>query len=369
VRAGEPKTNLGEFFVFGFEGKTLDRETRHLFSTFRPGGVILFKRNLQDPEQVLRLTREIQATNPASPPLVTIDQEGGRVWRLPPPFTRFPETELLGRAGLESLAYAAARVMGLELAAAGVHCNLAPVLDLNTNPANPVIGDRALGADPRESARLAAAMLRGFRDHGIAGCGKHFPGHGDTHADSHHTLPVVGQDRETLWAREIAPYRILIQGTPHLLEMIMTAHLLVPALDPESPATLSRPILEGLLRRQLAFPGVIITDDLEMKAVSERFSLSEAAPLAFRAGADLLLCCHTPDALPLCVDALERSLQRGHISGRRLLRSRARIRDFRTRLFRRFPPPSVRQALFRRIGCPQHQQVALEVLSHRHPSP
>ena len=149
--------------------------------------------------------------------------------------------------------------------------------------------------------------------------------------------------------------------------MIMTAHLLVPALDPAMPATLSRPILEGILRRQLGFQGVIITDDLEMKAVSERFPPAQAALLAFRAGADLLLCCHTPTLLPLCVDTLCRSIERGRISRRRLSRSLGRIRAFRKQLFRRTPSEPVRQTLFRRIGCPEHRQVALEALSQRTP--
>ena len=240
---------LGSFFMIGFQGETPDEELRYVVKSCKPAGIILFKRNIQDRFQLIDLTNELYSLSISYPLLIGIDQEGGRVWRMPEEFTFFPEAARLGRIGSEPLARSAARVMAMELAAAGIHCNFSPVLDLNTNPANPVIGDRSLGDDPLRVAGLARAMLLGFRDYGITGCGKHFPGHGDTDLDSHLTLPVVGHPRERIETVELAPYRHLIQDPQAPLEMIMTAHILVPGLDPDLPATLSPKIIRGLLRR------------------------------------------------------------------------------------------------------------------------
>lgn len=357
------KADLGQLFILGFEGRDLDPGLRNLIREYRPGGVILFQRNLESPEQILDLTLALQEASPVKPLFLFIDQEGGRVWRLPPPFTFFPEARTLGTAGLDCLAWSAAKVIAQELAAVGIHCNFSPVLDLSTNPANPVIGDRALGAEPAKVASLARSVLLSFREHGIAGCGKHFPGHGDTDLDSHLTLPTISHDRARLFNVEIAPYRILLEDPGKPLEIIMTGHLLVPDLDPQMPATLSPKILKGILRKQLGFQGLIITDDLEMGAITGTYSIPESSLLAFRAGADLLLICHTPELLPDCIEALHRALQKGEIPHKRLARSLRRISDFRKRLCRRLPAESVRKRLFHRIGCSEHVRIAGRVSS------
>jgi len=356
---------VGQLFVVGFDGTELSQDLRDLFRLYPPGGVILFRRNLVDPDQIRRLTGQLQATDTPSSVLVCIDQEGGRVWRLPEPFTRFPEAQALGNAGSDSLACSAARVIADELCAVGIHCNFAPVLDLHTNPKNPVIGSRSFGADPASVATLARAMLLGFRSHGIAGCGKHFPGHGDTDLDSHQTLPTVSLSRERLFSVEMAPYRILCRDPRKPLELVMTAHVRYPDLDPDRPATLSSRILTGALRGQLGFEGVIVTDDLEMGAISESCGPEEAALLAFRAGADLLMICHTPSRLPACIEALCRSMNRGEASSKRLRESLNRIQRLKKRMRRRLPAESVRKALFRRIGCDEHRRVAERVASFR----
>ena len=361
------KTALAQLFVVGFDGTELSKDLRDLFRHYPPGGVILFSRNLEDPDQIHRLTRELQTPDAPLPTLVCIDQEGGRVWRLPSPFTRFPEAQALGNAGLDSLAYSAAKVIAEELCAVGIHCNFAPVLDLHTNPENPVIGDRSFGSDPSSVTTLARSILLGFRRHGIAGCGKHFPGHGDSDLDSHETLPTVSLSRDRLFSVEMTPYRILCQDALKPLELVMTAHVRYPELDPRRPATLSSRILKGTLRRHLGFEGIIVTDDLEMGAITGSYGPDEASLLAFRAGADLLMFCHTPSHLPSCIDALYRSLAMGKTSYRGLRRALCRIRRFKRRLRQRLPTEPIRRALFRRIGCAENQHIAEQVLSYQTP--
>ena len=364
-RFNELKTALAQLFIVGFDGTELSRDLRDLFRHYPPGGVILFKRNLEDPDQIDRLTRDLQEPGTPLPLLVSIDQEGGRVWRLPPAFTFFPEARALGNAEADSLAHSAAKVIAEELAAVGIHINFAPVLDLHTNPKNPVIGDRSFGSDPAAVAALARSVLLSFRAHGIAGCGKHFPGHGDTDLDSHETLPTVSMDRKRLSSVEMAPYRMLARDARRPLELVMTAHVHYPELDPKRPATLSRRILRGALRGQIGFDGLIVTDDLEMGAITETYGPDEAALLAFRAGADLLMFCHTPSHLPVCVETLYRSLKRGETSFGRVSRSLNRIERFKKRLRYRLPDASARSDLFRRIGCTEHQRVAEHVGSFR----
>jgi len=360
---------LGRLFIIGFPGTEPDRELRGILRECGPGGIILFKRNVESAAQVRRLTGTLQSANPHGPLLISIDQEGGRVWRLPEPFTRFPPLARIGRAGSERIARAAARVMAAELAAVGIHCNFSPVLDLNTNPDNPVIGDRSLGTDPVEVARLARAILRGFREQGVLGCGKHFPGHGDTDLDSHLELPTVPHDLERLSSREWEPYRLLIQDPRSRLDLVMTAHLLVPCLDPRRPATLSRAVLTRILRERLGYRGAIVTDDLEMGAITRHYEPQEAALLALEAGADLLLCCHTPSLLPRCLEALRRALRRGAISERRVRQALIRTERLRRRVFRGFPAVNRREVEFARIGCPEHRAVAEAVLAFAPPGP
>ena len=364
----EIKKALGQLFLVGFDGTKMSQDLRDLFHHSPPGGVILFKRNLEDPDQIYRLTQDLQRTEARLPMLVCIDQEGGRVSRLPSAFTCFPEAQALGNAGSDSLAYSAAKVIAEELSAVGIHINFAPVLDLHTNPENPIIGDRALGYDPLAVTDLARSILLSFRSHGIAGCGKHFPGHGDTDLDSHQTLPTVSLNHKRLCTVEMSPYRILLQDPRRPLELVMTAHVCYPELDPKRPATLSSRILRGALRGQLGFQGIIVTDDLEMGAITESYGPDEASLLAFRAGADLLMFCHTPSHLPACIETLHRSLQGGDTFYSRLRRSLNRIERFKKRLCQRLPTESIRRARFERIGCAEHQHIAEQVQAFRTPN-
>ncbi len=223
-----PREKIGQLFMVGFLGTSVTPDLASFIKEYKPGGVILFSRNLESVEQIVDLTNDLQACSPHSPLLISIDQEGGRVSRLPNGFTIFPSCDLLGRCNSTELAYAAAATIAKELRAVGVNMNMAPVLDVNSNPDNPVIGDRAFGTTPDVVCELGLATAAGLQDNKVVACGKHFPGHGDTSVDSHKELPVVEASRERLEAVEFPPFRRAVeQGVVSM----MTAHVLYRALD------------------------------------------------------------------------------------------------------------------------------------------
>jgi beta-N-acetylhexosaminidase len=282
------RRHIGGLLVAGFDGEQLPPELRSLAREFGLGGVILFGRNIVEPAQVAALSYDVARLVPGLPPWVSVDQEGGRVARLKAPFTEWPPMATLGRSGDVTLAERFARALAAELKAVGISLDFAPVLDVHTNPKNPVIGDRALAEKAGEVARLGSAIIRAMQGEGIAACGKHFPGHGDTSADSHLELPLVEQPPERLREVEFKPFQAAIAAN---VASIMTAHVLVPALDDKRPATLSRRIITGVLRQELGFEGVIFSDDLEMKALATEHTVPSAAVLAIEAGCDGLLVC------------------------------------------------------------------------------
>ena len=296
------RRQIGRLLVAGFDGDDLPAELRSLAREFGLGGVILFARNIVEPEQVANLCYDAARLVPDLPAWVSVDQEGGRVARLKAPFTEWPPMATLGRSGDVALAERFARALALELKAVGISLDFAPVLDVHTNPKNPVIGDRALAEKADEVARLGSAIIRAMQSEGIAACGKHFPGHGDTSADSHLELPLVEHPPERLRDVELKPFEAAVAAS---VASIMTAHVLVPALDDERPATLSRRIVTGLLREELGFQGIIFSDDLEMKALANEHTVPSAAVLAVEAGCDgLLICSGNHDVQAQSLEAL-----------------------------------------------------------------
>ncbi|MEU8238746.1 glycoside hydrolase family 3 N-terminal domain-containing protein [Actinoplanes missouriensis] len=248
------------------------------------GGVALFARNVESPVQVAALTAQLRAEHPDV--IVAIDEEAGDVTRFESRHgSSRPGNLALGAIDDPELTEAVARDLGRDLADAGITLDYAPDADVNNNPANPVIGVRAFGAEPELAARHTAAFVRGLQESGVAGCAKHFPGHGDTSVDSHHDVPLIARSRAELDAGELVPFRAAIAAGA---KAVMTGHLLVPAYDRELPATLSRRILTGLLREELGFQGVIVTDAIEMQGVSRRFGLAGAAVRALAAGVDAI---------------------------------------------------------------------------------
>jgi beta-N-acetylhexosaminidase len=343
---------LGELFMLGFAGEDLS----FLEAWAREeglGGVILFARNLGTPEEIAALTDRLRRLTPELPPLIAVDQEGGRVARLRPPFTEWPTARAVGLAGSEDLAFEVGKAIGVELASAGLTMDMAPVLDVDTNPANPIIGDRSFAADPALVARLGGAFARGLAEAGVLAVGKHFPGHGDTAADSHLTLPVVSHPRDRLLSLEVAPFRA---AAPHL-SAIMTAHVLYPALDAEHPATLSPAILTDLLRRAIDYDGIIVSDDLEMAGIAARRPAGEAARRFLQAGGDLILICHRPEVQREALEAVRRAAARGEIHAARLEQARARIRNARGRA----AAPRQRPPLPGPEGFPAHRALALRL--------
>jgi len=277
---------------------------RSLAREFQLGGVTLFKRNIEAPEQVAELNHDLQLLSFELPLWVAVDQEGGRVARLHAPFTEWPPMATLGRSGDGKLAYRFAAALAEELKAVGITLDYAPVLDIHTNPRNPVIGDRALGDDAETVARLGAAVIRGLQENGVAACGKHFPGHGDTSIDSHLALPIVEHPPDRIRRVECVPFREAIRND---VAFMMTAHILVPALDEQEPATLSSTIVQGMLRGELGFEGVILSDDLEMKAVADHYDPKALVDGCLQADLDALLVCRSSDLRDEVLRRLERA--------------------------------------------------------------
>jgi beta-N-acetylhexosaminidase len=285
------KQKIGQRIIIGFEGDTLPKEIIRLDEEWGLGGVILFKRNLIEPEQIFSLNESIMRLGKGTPPFIAIDQEGGRVTRLPEPFTIFPEMVCVGHHGTVSMAYEVGAIVGRELSVSGFNLNFAPVLDLDTNPNNPIIGDRAISDQPEVVATLGRSLIQGLQDNHVVACGKHFPGHGDTDSDTHLGRVECHHDRETLLSSDTFPYRKLAEED--ILNMVMLSHVHYPKIDPDHPASLSSEVIQGLLRTEVGFRGVCVSDDLEMKAITDHYSVEEMTHRAFEAGLDIYLMCHT----------------------------------------------------------------------------
>ncbi len=334
--------NILRLFGFGFEGTEVPDEMRTLLAQGL-GAIILFKRNFASVEQICRLTMELHQ-NASEPLLVGVDQEGGRVVRMPTSFFAPPAAAVLGRRGDPAMAAEVAHAVGRQLLACGINWNLAPVLDVHTNPANPVIGDRAYGTDPALVARMGVAALRGFTEAGVLCTGKHFPGHGDTVQDSHLSLPRSGQSA-TRWREvEFLPFRTAIAaGMPS----VMVAHLDCPALDPIAPTSLSRTVITGILRGELGFTGMVVSDDMEMSAIAANFDAGEAAVRFVEAGGDLILICRGAARQHAAVAAVSAALRSGRLSDARITGASARIAAARRciRPIESIEPEAVRKML------------------------
>jgi beta-N-acetylhexosaminidase len=269
-----------------------------------------------------------------------VDQEGGRVQRFREPFTIIPSMRELGRMNDADCVRLAGQVMARELRAVNIDMNLAPVLDVDSNPANPVIGERSFGSDPEVVSRLGCAMIEGLQAreaasglHGVAACGKHFPGHGDTSIDSHFGLPRLHHKMDRLERVELPPFQAAIRAG---VASIMVAHVLFEALDPKFPASMSAPIIGELLRKQMGFDGVVCSDDLEMKAIIDHFGIEEAVIRGAIAGIDLFCVCKDHDLQHRALDALIDAVERGDVKANRIAESNRRI-DI---LFDRFVKPA-----------------------------
>jgi len=319
---------LAQLLLIGFQGPEPGEGFWKFLETTPPGGVLLFKQNITGQDQLLALLQKIQRVGTSgggSGLLVGIDQEGGRVARLTGDvgFPVFPSAKAIAEGpDPQTDAAHAARVTAKGLRELGVNMNFAPVLDVVTDPGNRVIGDRSFGSDPALVTRLGLAAIHAMQNEGVAATAKHFPGHGPTSVDSHLDLPRIDASREEMEAIHLRPFHAAVEAG---VAAIMTAHAVYPALDPEAPATLSYPVLTGILRDEWGFEGVITTDSLTMQAIARRHTVSEACVLAFDAGADLLMVPASPSLQRECLGALCQAYAQGRISEDRLAASLARL--------------------------------------------
>lgn len=312
---------VGQLLVAGIGGTEAGEDGLQAVQDYQVGGVILFGRNVESAQQLADLTNELKTLNGDNTPLfLCVDQEGGRVDRMPPEVDDLPSAYDYIAAGGDPLERG--KVLAAQCAAFGFNLDFSTCLDIWSNPDNTVIGDRAYGSDPHTVTSAGLAVNQGLEQGGVIPVVKHFPGHGDTSTDSHVDLPVVGKTAEELEEFELIPFQEAIdEGTP----CVMVAHILMTQIDPDLPASLSPKVVDGLLRQEMGFDGVVCTDDLTMGAISNTYGMGEAAVMAVEAGCDLLLVCHEADNLTAARDALLSAVDAGRISMERLDESVYRI--------------------------------------------
>jgi beta-N-acetylhexosaminidase len=353
------RREIGQLVIVGFNGYTLPADVRSLAREFDLGGVIVFARNVEAPEQVAELSLQARGLAREIPLWVSVDQEGGRVARLKRPFTEWPPMMTLGRSGNEDLARRFAKALAAELNAVGISLDYTPVLDIFTNPKNTVIGDRAFGDNADVVARIGRVIVTTLQDEGIAACGKHFPGHGDTLADSHDELPIVEQPPDRLRAVEFVPFRAALEAG---VAMIMTAHVLVPAFDDEKPASLSARLLTDVLREELRCEAVILTDDLTMHAVADRYTIEECAVGAIAAGSDaMLICSPNQEQQAAALEALIRAAEDDRGFAKRIEHALARNLRVKERFLATPLPPPRPDRVRATLGRDEHQAIAQEM--------
>ena len=347
---------LAGLILAGFTGTDADAPDAVALAALGVNGFILFGRNVQGAPQVAALIDGLRARCPGRPLIFAVDQEGGRVARLRAPLTVWPPMGVLGDRGDPELARATGAGLGREIGAVGFTLNFAPCLDVNSNAANPVIGDRALGADPTRVIGLGVPLLQGIQSAAVAACAKHFPGHGHVDVDSHHDLPVCPLDEAELFADHVAPFAAAIDAG---VAAIMTAHVIYPCIDPHNPATLSPAWIDGVLRGRLGWDGPVLTDDLEMGAIVGHGGIGEAAVRAVRAGVDGLLICARRDRIEDAVVALRAEADADPAFAARCARSLGRLRSLAEAW-----PGVARRPLDGLIGV--HDAIAARVRGERH---
>lgn len=352
---------IGQLLFIGIRGPTLFQDEAEFIVKNNIGGVILFARNIESPEQVHALCTHLQSLRHKSrdklPLFIGVDQEGGRVARLKAPFTQWPPVAYLGKLDSTSVAFKFAFNMGTELRAVGINLDFAPCVDVFTNPKNTVIGDRAVGGDPEQVAKITSALVRGYIKSGIIPCAKHFPGHGNTLADSHHEMPVENSDLERLRNVEMLPFKKVFRAR---LDMVMTSHIKFPAVDPEWPVTLSEKFIRDILRGELRFRNLVVTDDLGMKALASNFSTGEIAVRALKAGCDLLLYCNEFDHPAIALEALDKAVKDHVLTAKQIDESYNRVVTLKKDVLKT-PDPQPFETAASLIGHADHQRLAVAI--------
>jgi len=313
---------IGQMIIVGFNGTGVNEELINLANINKVGGVILFKRNIETSEQLKELNNNIEELNNEIPLFISVDEEGGRVNRLPSDMENFPSAKEIGLKNNKDYAYNNGKSMGESLKVTGFNMNYAPVLDIFSNPQNTVIGDRAFGSDIETVSTMGISTMKGIEDEGIISVVKHFPGHGDTFVDSHYGLPIVYKSLKELDNFEFIPFKKAIEEG---CKAIMVSHILLDKIDNKNPSSMSKTVITGILREKLGFDGVIITDDMEMKAITENYTIEDASVKSIIAGCDILLIGSGTEYVNKVIDAIKEAILNGHISEERIDKSVSRI--------------------------------------------
>jgi beta-N-acetylhexosaminidase len=315
---------IGQMVMASVEGYSLDANGEDLINKYNVGGFIVLGENVRDTEQLQALVNSLKSANSKNklPLFISTDEEGGRVSRMPDEFKDLPSNRSIGKTGSSEFALNIGKLISEELISFGINMDFAPVLDINSNPKNTVIGDRSFGPDANIVTRLGIQEMKGMQSKNIISVVKHFPGHGDTSVDSHVGLPVINNDADRLKGFELVPFANAIQNNT---DGIMIAHILLPKIDSDNPASMSKTIITDMLRDEMDFKGIVITDDMTMGAIVKNYNIGEAAVRSINAGSDIILVCHGFDNQVAVIDALRKAASDGRITQKRIDESLYRI--------------------------------------------
>lgn len=349
---------VGQLTMIGVSGHALTNDEKKFIVQNNISGVVLFSRNISTPEQVRELCEEIQSLTPQmkdkAPLFIGIDMEGGRVHRLKSPFTQWPPLKTVGDLDHAPTAFLMSYFMGLELKSVGINLDFAPCIDIFTNPLNTVIGDRAVSTDYRMVEKMASALVRGYIKAGVLSCAKHFPGHGHTLIDSHEELPVEEADLKRLEDIELAPFKKAFKSK---VDFVMTGHILFKNVDPQWPVTLSEFFLKKVLRGDMKYRGLILTDDLDMKAMAKHYDKGEIPVRALEAGADMLLYCNEPDSPPVAIESVMEAIVQNRLDKEDIELIHKKILAVKKEKLMNFNMPSWKEAQ-NLIGSENHKYIA-----------
>lgn len=319
---------IGQLMIVGIEGLEVTDHEKRLIDDYHVGGFIALGRNVKTTEQLLKLTNDLKSLNEKNdvPLFLAIDEEGGSISRMPEEFVDLPTNREIGRQNNPELSLDIGKTLAKQIKAFGYNINFAPVLDIDSNPNNPVIGDRSFGSDVQTVSNLGIQTMKGLQSEGILSVVKHFPGHGDTSVDSHLGLPVVNKDKDSLMAFELVPF---IEAIKAGVDGIMVAHILYEQIDPDLPATLSKKMINDILRKELGYEGLVFTDDLTMGAILENYDLTEAAILSLRAGTDVIVLAHGFENIVNVLEGIKEAVETGEISEERINESVYRVLKYK----------------------------------------
>lgn len=350
------RTKIGQMLCIGFDGPYPSDEFFSIAETYKIGNITLFANNFISAAQASDVMTELRMrikNETGFYPFLSVDQEGGMVTRFPEDFTHFPGAMAVAATGTPDYAFQAGYLMGLEMKQVGIDFDLAPVVDINTNPANPVIGVRSYGDTAEQVEHFAFEMMEGLEQAGIMSILKHFPGHGDTSQDSHFSLPQIDKSLDELMELELKPY---IEGIRRGVPSIMTSHIVLPNIDPSGlPATMSKILITDILRNLLGFQGMVRTDDLEMDAIMKHFGIIEGAIQAIKAGVDIIAISHSPHLVHELVMRIEQEVAEGTISIQLIDDAVSRIVACKKKYCHPIPPN------LSLIGCSLHRGIANKI--------